>query len=193
MEGFVNELSRTLALANRFLLDQLEGSSLEGLAPSHGDILAELFTTGSTTMSELSRRISRDPSTVTALVKKLVALGIATTEKSPVDRRATMVSLTERGRALYDEFSGISKRLQATWSEGVSPADLATTRHVLETVRLNLARSLGGECEDETRRVRPRASCSVREGREGDWNSPVENQATLATGAAARCEERTRK
>lgn len=38
MRGTVNQLARTLGLANRFLLEQLEQYGLAGIAPSHGDI-----------------------------------------------------------------------------------------------------------------------------------------------------------
>ena len=145
MEGFVNELSRTLALANRFLLAELEKTDLAGLAPSHGDILAQLFEGGPVSMSDLSRRIARDPSTATALVKKLVALGLAKTAKCPTDRRSTIVELTEKGRSLQRDFDAISKRLQAMWAEGVDEADLAATHRVLEAVQGNLRGAIAEE------------------------------------------------
>ena len=75
MRGTVNQLARTLGLANRFLLEQLEQYGLAGIAPSHGDILVQLFAHGELPMSELAQRIGRDPSTVTALVRKLAAGG----------------------------------------------------------------------------------------------------------------------
>ena len=134
----MNDLSRTLALANRYLMLRLDKTGLEGLAPSHGDILVELFDGGEVSMSEISRRIARDPSTVTALVKKLVSTGLAETRKGDSDRRTTTVRLTEQGRALKGEFAEISERLRATWREGVDEEDLSATYRVLEAVQGNL-------------------------------------------------------
>ena len=70
MRGTVNQLARTLALANRFITEQLEQHGLAGIAPSHGDIFVQLFAHGELPMCELAQRIGRDPSTVTALVKR---------------------------------------------------------------------------------------------------------------------------
>ena len=145
-EGYAQALSRTLALSNQYLMLQVERSGLRGLAPSHGDILVQLFACDQMSMSELSQRISRDPSTVTALVKKL---GLARTGKSLQDRRSTVVSLTERGRTLRDDFEGISARLESLWHDGVDERDLATMMRVLEKVRGNLRKAIEEECESE--------------------------------------------
>ena len=46
MRGTVNQLARTLALANRFITEQLEQHGLAGIAPSHGDSFVQLFAHG---------------------------------------------------------------------------------------------------------------------------------------------------
>lgn len=148
-EGYAQALSRTLALSNQYLMQQVERSGLRGLASSHGDILVQLFAHERMCMSELSQRIARDPSTVTALVRKLVAMGLAQTGKSPQDRRSTVVSLTDAGRALKDDFDGISARLESVWRDGVDEADLETMMRVLEKVRGNLAAAIEEESESE--------------------------------------------
>ena len=53
MRGTVNQLARTLALANRFITEQLEQHGLAGIAPSHGDIFVQLFAHGELPMCEL--------------------------------------------------------------------------------------------------------------------------------------------
>lgn len=148
-EGYAQALSRTLALSNQYLMQQVERSGLRGLASSHGDILVQLFARDRMCMSELSQRIARDPSTVTALVRKLVAMGLAQTGKSPQDRRSTVVSLTDAGRALKDDFDGISARLESVWHDGIDEADLKTMMGVLEKVRGNLAAAIEEESEGE--------------------------------------------
>lgn len=148
-EGYARSLSRTLALSNQYLMLQVERSGLRGLASSHGDILVQLFAHDQVCMSELSQRIARDPSTVTALVKKLVAMGLAQTGKSPHDRRSTVVSLTEQGRALKDDFVAISARLEAVWHDGIDEADLQTMMRVLEAVRGNMRRAIEEESDSK--------------------------------------------
>lgn len=87
--SFVSFLSRTLAEANRFIVEQLKQRGLSDLVPSHGDILVHLFAHEPVTMQELAQAINRDPSTVTALVRKLSDAGYVRTAKA---RPATSAS-----------------------------------------------------------------------------------------------------
>lgn len=144
MRDFAFEVSHTRALVNTFLSGELARRGYAGLAPSHGDILAELFRDERVRMSELSRRIDRDPSTVTALVRKLVKLGFAKTERDKTDGRATVVLLTERGRALAQDFGEISELLRTTWEKNIAPEDLACAGRVLAEMRRNLRDEISG-------------------------------------------------
>lgn len=144
--SLAHDVSRVRRLANHLLVAQLAQHGMPDLVPSHGDILTTLFNEGPVTMSELSRRIGRDPSTVTALVKKLARLGLAQTGRSPTDGRAVVVSLTERGASARRDFEEISALLQSTWLADVSEKDLATTSRVLATVAENLERAIAS-CE----------------------------------------------
>lgn len=138
MEDFAYEVSRTRRLVNQLLTTELERRGYVGLAPSHGDILAQLFDSERMRMTELSRRIKRDPSTVTALVRKLVKLGYAKTARDETDGRATVVLLTKRGRELERDFAQISAVLRTTWMDGNSAEDLAAAARVLSVMQRNL-------------------------------------------------------
>ena len=144
--SLAHDVSRVRRLANHLLTAQLARHGMPDLVPSHGDILNTLFNEGPVSMSELSRHIGRDPSTVTALVKKLVRLGLAQTGRSPTDGRTVVVSLTEKGASARGDFEEISALLQSTWLESVSEEDLATTSRVLDTVAANLEREIAA-CE----------------------------------------------
>ena len=93
----VSRISRTRAAANAFLQARLAQLGLGGLATSHGEILTALLARGEMQMGQLAGCIGRDPSTATALVKKLAALGYLQTRPAPHSRRAVLVSLTPRG------------------------------------------------------------------------------------------------
>lgn len=135
--GFVSSLSRTLAAANGFILQQLARCGLQGIATSHGDILSKLFADGPVSMQELASAIGRDPSTVTSLVRKLAAAGYVETGKSAADRRVTEVSLTPAGRRLEGDFTRISAELQAVQMRGIDPEDFAITCRTLRQIRDN--------------------------------------------------------
>ncbi len=179
---FASEISHTRSLVNRYLSAELARRGYAGLSPSHGDILAQLCRSDRMRMSELSRRIDRDPSTVTALVRKLIALGFAETARDETDRRATVVKLTERGRALEKDFGEISALLHATWQIGIAEEDLEVAARVLAAMRANLRAAIEGEpLQGEEGAAAPPGSCAPASGAQG----PARPGADWARRAAA--------
>ncbi len=142
VRDFINRLARTLGAANGFIADQLQANGMEGLVPSHGDILMVLFAQETVTMQGLAEKINRDPSTVTALVKKLVKEGYVETRKSEADHRVTEVSLSKQGKSMQKEFEHISAQLVEIQMQGVSESDLAITCKTLDKVRTNFIGAL---------------------------------------------------
>ena len=135
--SFVNMLSQTLTAANAYLVSLLSQAGLKDLVPSHGDILVALFAQETITMQELSEKIHRDPSTITALVKKLVLGGYVQTQKSVTDKRRTEVSLTPKGKSLRSTFETISTTLVNTQMEGIDADAFAITCATLNQIRAN--------------------------------------------------------
>lgn len=124
--------------ANRLIGRELRRRSMSGLAPSHGAILFELFQSEAISMKEIARRINRDKSTVTALVKKLVAQGYVETERDPGDSRKTLVRLTEEGRGLRPGFDDISRILLEQVYGGYSTPEKEALITGLERLLKNL-------------------------------------------------------
>jgi DNA-binding MarR family transcriptional regulator len=104
-------ISRISDRANRFLVEELRRREIPGIAPSHGDILGALLTHGELRMRELAALIGRDKSTVTTLVAKLIQLGYVKKTGHVADHRVSLISLSERGKALGKDIRIISNRL----------------------------------------------------------------------------------
>lgn len=138
---FISSLSRTLAAANGFIIQQMHERGMKGLVPSHGDILMVLFAQKTLTMQALAGRINRDPSTVTALVKKLVREGYVETSKSEADHRVTEVRLSAQGKALKKDFESISTSLVQTQMQGVKLKDFGITCKTLNHIRENFVQA----------------------------------------------------
>lgn len=122
---------------NRCLAAALESRGIKGLAPSHGAILHHLFLRGEASMKELAAAAKRDKSTVTALVKKLVAAGYVATEAAPDDLRSVRVRLTGAGHALEPAFREISQALLERAWRGIAPDDRGRLVRLLETMEAN--------------------------------------------------------
>jgi DNA-binding MarR family transcriptional regulator len=89
-------------------------------------------------MRVLADRIDRDKSTVTALVKKLVALGYVETLDDPGDKRVTLVRLTQKGEDLKKTFGEISRMLLDTVYRGFSQREREDIVRGLERIERNL-------------------------------------------------------
>lgn len=100
--------SRLTEKAHKLIIRELEARGIEGIVPSHGGILVQLFTGETYTMKELAEKIHRTKPTVTVLVDKLVSLGYVTKEKCSEDSRNTWIRLTKSGEELRPSFIEIS-------------------------------------------------------------------------------------
>jgi DNA-binding MarR family transcriptional regulator len=120
--------------ARQWLSHELASVGVPGLVPSHGDVLALLFLRGEASMHELAEFAHRTRPTTTVLVAKLERLGLVGTRQSEHDARSVVVSMTERGESLRTVFDGISRRLVAFASAGLSPEEATELERLLGKV-----------------------------------------------------------
>lgn len=104
-------ISRIRESANRFIMERLAQNGIEGLVPSHGDILAVLYHGADVTMKDIADKIHRSKPTVTVLIDKLERFGFVYREKSRNDSRITYIRLTDQGKRFEPVFEKISKEL----------------------------------------------------------------------------------
>lgn len=131
--------SRITEKAHKLIIRELESNGIHGIVPSHGGILAMLFSETKYTMKELADRINRTKPTVTVLVDKLVELGYVTKEKSVEDSRVTYISLTDKGAGLQPIFAAVSDKLNAVVYQNLSDAEAELVEKLLGRISQNLS------------------------------------------------------
>lgn len=122
---------------NRFIESEMMKQGIEGLGTSHGDIIYALFHTPRLMMADISKRIGKDKSTVTALVDKLVRLGYVTKERDPEDARVVHAVLTSKGRKLEPVFERISQDMLEVFYTGISEEEKAVLLRILKKIYSN--------------------------------------------------------
>ncbi|MBE6071874.1 MAG: winged helix-turn-helix transcriptional regulator [Clostridium butyricum] len=137
IEDIISLISKIRDHANKFITDEMDKYGVNGLAISHGDIIFALLKNDKLTMKEISERIERDKSTVTALVNKLIKQGYVEKTKDIDDNRVAFVSLTEKGKALKPMFDTISKDLISTVYEGISEKEKEEVLRTLLKIKNN--------------------------------------------------------
>lgn len=127
-------ISRIRDRANSLIISELEKHGVDGIVPSHGDILACLYKNDRMTMKELAANIHRTKPTVTVLVNKLVEFGYVTREKDAKDNRINYVRLTEKGLELQPVFNQVSARLNEVIYAGLSEMEGEKFEKLLENI-----------------------------------------------------------
>lgn len=108
-------ISRTRKKMISFIEKQLIENGLDGLIPSHGNILTALYeNNGKLTMKRIAEITGKDKSTITPLVNKLLELGYITKIKDETDKRVTYIILTSEGNRIKDKYKAISNEVYAT-------------------------------------------------------------------------------
>jgi len=122
----INIVSHIHTLCVDYLQKQLSENGFENFASSHGHILFQLSKVNAMPMNELSKKINRDKSTTTVLVRKLENEGYVVTVPSEEDKRSKMISLTEKGKKYNQVTSDISNQLMTKFYANFSEEEKST-------------------------------------------------------------------
>lgn len=98
----VEALDRILLLTVTLDADMTDGLAKVGLTPSRVRPVWVLHQNGPSTQRELADALGVSARNVTGLVDALVETGFVRRGPHPTDRRATLVTLTSRGRRVAD-------------------------------------------------------------------------------------------
>jgi DNA-binding MarR family transcriptional regulator len=137
MNNIISLNSRIREYVHVFISKELNKAGHGTLAPSHGDILAALLFKGELTKTEISKKINRDRSTVTTLIKKLEKLGYVATKINEHDSRSTLVYLTEKGKMMKNDFMDISSKLYNLAHKGMTEEEIATLQELIDKMYQN--------------------------------------------------------
>jgi len=144
-----NALSRVLELTLLLGRDATENLARMGLTEARAHLLWELRTLAPCTQRELATVLRVTPRAVTALVDGLVETGFVTREPCPTDRRATLVTLTERGhattQAMVEGFRNLARQLFTDMPANLFDGFDDGLTHVISRLRTLLADSRPGD------------------------------------------------
>ncbi|MEU4239993.1 MarR family transcriptional regulator [Actinoplanes sp. NPDC026619] len=137
--GALNQAIRLLSLSHRAraatLLTPL------GLHPGQEALLLELDRSGPRIQAQLSEALGCEPPSITLMTRKLEASGQIRRTASPGDRRASIVELTDSGRALVEQIKQLWRGLADETVAGLSPEIRAALPGILTTMAENVNQS----------------------------------------------------
>lgn len=117
----------------------LRESGGPSINPAQGRLLFALWKSKrGLSMRELAAETALEPSTLTSMIDRLEAAGLAARKASPIDRRAFIVECTAAGRRLEAEYEGASRRMTEIFYEGMGEREIAAFEAALKKVLSNL-------------------------------------------------------
>ena len=102
-----------------------------GIHPGHKLLLFELRAAGPRTQAQLAAATGFEPPTITLSVRQLEEAGLVERRPSPTDRRATVVELSDKGRALMPEVDAAWHRLAEESVAGLGTIGVGRLMEVL--------------------------------------------------------------
>jgi DNA-binding MarR family transcriptional regulator len=131
-------LSKTKKKMTKFIENLLIEEGIEDLVPAYGNILTVLYNNnGRLMMKDIAAIVGKDKSTITALVKSLMALGYVKKKKSEKDRRITYIELTKKSYAVKNKFDNISNELNKKAYKGFSEEEKEIFLRLLKKMNTN--------------------------------------------------------
>jgi DNA-binding MarR family transcriptional regulator len=106
------------------------------VTPSQFDVIATLGDTEGLTCSELSAKTLVTKGTLTGVLDRLVSKGLIRRNAMKSDRRCTVISLTEKGNALFRKtFAAHVSFLRPFFERALSPKEVEQARTLLLRLR----------------------------------------------------------
>ena len=109
-----------------------------GLHPGQEVLLLELARTGPLIQAQLSEALGCEPPSVTVMARKLEASGHVRRRPDPSDRRASIVELTDSGRALADQVRQLWRALAEETVKGLPTETVTELPGVLRALTRNV-------------------------------------------------------
>lgn len=133
----LNEAIRAIGIRHRALA--VAALAPLGIHPGHKLLLLELETAGPCTQAQLAAASGYEPPTITLSVRQLEALGLVVRRSSPTDGRATIVELSDQGRAFLPKLRAAWRGVAEHTVAGLSSIPIDELIAVLDDLATSLA------------------------------------------------------
>ena len=134
--GFL--ISRIKQVGGRLFDRMLAEADIDAFNGAQGRILYVLWQGNGLTISQLSAQTSLANTTLTSMLDRMEQSGLIQREPSPTDRRALLIRLTDKARALREDYDRISQRMNEMYYLGFTEAEIRQFESYLQRVLDNL-------------------------------------------------------
>ena len=134
--GFL--ISRIKQTGTRIFDRMLAASGIDAFNGAQGRILYVLWQSDEISISSLSAQTSLANTTLTSMLDRMEYSGLIIRKPDPKDRRSRLIALTDRAKALQDDYEKISQQMSERYYIGFTEAEIIQFEAYLQRVLDNL-------------------------------------------------------
>ena len=131
-------ISRIKQAGTRIFDRMLAASGIDAFNGAQGRILYVLWQNEDISISSLSAKTSLANTTLTSMLDRMENSGLIVRKPDPADRRSRLIALTEKARALRQEYEQVSERMNERYYIGFSDSEICQFEAYLQRVLANL-------------------------------------------------------
>ena len=131
-------ISRIHQVGGRLFDRLLSEADIDAFNGAQGRILYVLWQEDGVSISDVAQRTGLANTTLTSMLDRMAEAGLIRREAMPGDRRRQRIALTDRARALKDDYERISQRMNDVYYAGFSREEYAQLEGYLLRILSNL-------------------------------------------------------
>ena len=134
--GFL--ITRIKQVGGRIFERILAQKNIDAFNGAQGRILYVLWHEDGTPISELSRETGLAMTTLTGMLDRMETSGLVRRDRGDTDRRKILIFLTERAKALKDDYDEVTKEIGDIYYKGFSEQEIRQFEAYLRRILENL-------------------------------------------------------
>jgi mobile rSAM pair MarR family regulator len=132
------QISKIKQLGDRVFEKILTAQGIEAFNGAQGRILYVLWQEDGVPIKTISERCGLAITSLTTMLERMEKSGLIIRQQDSGDKRKTLLFLTDKAKALKEDYDAISDRMSAIFYQGFTEDEIRNFEEYLERIRLNL-------------------------------------------------------
>ena len=134
------QISKIKQLGDRVFEKILTAQGIEAFNGAQGRILYVLWQEDGVPIKTIAERCGLAITSLTTMLERMEKTGLIIRQQDSGDKRKTLIFLTDKAKALKEDYDAISDRMSAIFYQGFTEEEIRNFEEHLERIRLNLER-----------------------------------------------------
>ena len=132
------QISKIKQLGDRVFEKILTAQGIEAFNGAQGRILYVLWQEDGVPIKTIAERCGLAITSLTTMLERMEKSGLIIRQQDSGDKRKILIFLTDKAKALKEDYDAISDRMSAIFYQGFTEEEIRNFEEHLERIRLNL-------------------------------------------------------